>query len=564
MTSVSCSCRPPRSRLRTCISPDGGFICAFHRSSLNAINLRETRALSILGKTDTGEDVVNSANFPDGDVAFPPSTGVYEIPNPFPFWGATYILQGPADLFREDPSTFRFIKRKTSEADNPLLKELLRGSLTGSDGRTFSISDLPCEVLLALAQTSRDPMLLEAIAGLVCDFLLDETGSLAGIRFTTAEGKRPVRSIQDHLLYETLGNNPALPDRYKRAMLLVPGIQGESPILGEYRAAGTHVWEYVRANSYIPWGHYAANMAEDSIRYQARDLSASDMTGLRHLYYQRVVCQMAAALGIPVERTDGKGLSPSSLESMREKVLETIRRRIETGERIPFTGTLWGWNYGYDISPSLYRLHASHQQIHQQYALIPPDVAPVEEGCPLVPTYAIGDQVADFVRRYREDTGRSFFEAYLDAIRSNKRLDGRTDLPSNLVLFEDDYVVAHVPKAQRSQGEIQIMVKKPVGNVLEADEATRSSLDMAILRVIHTLDALGAEMVTCYEVSKRFDALDSDQRLFLCLLPRHFKSPGAFSERQERWITGHYPEDYAEAARLAYDSICKSRRGEDS
>jgi len=26
-------------------------------------------------------------------------------------------------------------------------------------------------------------------------------------------------------------------------------------------------------------------------------------------------------------------------------------------------------------------------------------------------------------------------------------------------------------------------------------------------------------------------------------------SPGAFSERQERWITGHYPEDYAESAR---------------
>lgn len=555
MSYVSCASLSARSRLRTCISPDGCFICAFHRSSFHALNLRETCALSILGKTDTGEDVENSATFPDGDVAFPPSTGVYEIPNPFPFWGATYILQGPADLFREDPSNFRFIKRKTSGTDSPLLKELLEGSLTGSGGRTFSISDLPREVLLALAQTSRNPMLLEAIAGLACDFLRDETSRPTGIRYTTAEGGRPVRSIRDHLLYETIGNNPALPDDYKRTMLLVPGIQGESPILGEYRAAGTHVWEYVRANSYIPWGHYAANMAEDSIRYRARDLSGSDMTGLRHLYYQRIVCQMGAALGIPVDRTDGNGLSPTSIESMRKKVLDTIRLRIETGERLPFTGTLWGWNYGYDVSPSLYRLHASHQQIHQQYALIPPDAAPLEEGSSPVPAYAIGDQIADFVRRYREDTGRSFFEAYLTAIRSNKRLDGRTDLPSNLILFEDDHVVVHVPKAQRSQGEIQIMAKKPVGNVLEADEEIRSSLDRAILRVIHTLDALGAEMVTCYEVSKRFDALDSDQRLFYCLLPRHFKSPGAFSERQERWITGHYPEDYAEAARLAYESI---------
>lgn len=545
--------------LRTCVTPCGGFTCALHRSCFNVLNLREKTAFSCLGKTEADEDVKNYTTFPSADMEFSPSTGVYEIPNPFPFWGATYILQGPADLLREDPSAFRFVNRDAYGAESPFLKELVKGSLTGSDGRTFSLSDLPREILLALAQTSRDPELLEALAGLACDLVRDETSRPVGIRYMTAKGGRVVRSIQDHLLYETLGNNPALPDDYKRAMLLVPGIQGESPILGEYRAPGTHVWEYVRANSYIPWGHYAANMAEDSIRYRARDLSEADMTGLRHLYYQRVICQTGAALGIPVERHSRGGLSSSTLESLRKRLLDEIQRRRDAGERLPFNATLWGWNYGYDVSPSLYRLHASHQQIHQQYALIPPDVAPLDKDSPPIPSYVVGDQVADFAQRYREQTGRPFFEAYITAIRSNKRLDERTDLPSNLILHEDDHVLIHVPKAQRSQGEIQIMVKAQVGNVIEADGATRSSLDRAILRVIRTLDALGAEMVTCYEVSKRFDAKDSDQRLFYCFLPRHFKSPGAFSERQERWITGHYPEDYAEAARRAYDSLIKQR-----
>jgi len=55
--------------------------------------------------------------------------------------------------------------------------------------------------------------------------------------------------------------------------------------------------------------------------------------------------------------------------------------------------------------------------------------------------------------------------------------------------------------------------------------------------------------VTNIEYSKRFDSTDTDQRLLYSFLPRLPHSPGAFSEAQLRWITGHYPEDFALACR---------------
>jgi hypothetical protein len=162
--------------------------------------------------------------------------------------------------------------------------------------------------------------------------------------------------------------------------------------------------------------------------------------------------------------------------------------------------------------------------------------------------------VANFTALYEKAYGQPFFKTYLRAIRSNKRLDKKEDLPSSLIVHEDENVMIYIPKAQRSHGEVQIMTTCPVGNVLEAGPEVRNSLDQCIRLVIRTLDRLGAQMVTGYEISKRFNNPDMDQRLFYCFLPRLPGSPGAFSERQERWITGHYPEDYAEAFRRAMKS----------
>ena len=538
---------------RTCIAPDGSFLAILHSPSFIARNLRKTSPIAPVGRLEeSGLEVDNSANFPVGDVDVTEAEGVYEVPNPFPFWGATYILKSQAEKFSESPR-FQFRPKCYKEIENTFLDALLKGACLDDTGRSYGIADLPRPLLLAIAHSSRDPELVKAIARLSCGFEFDDAGNPTVLRYARRASGKIAPILKDNDLFEVVVNNPALPDRYKQAMVLIPGVQGPNPIIGEYGPTGdTHIWEYMRANSYIPWGHYASNMANDSIRYKVGDLEYEDLAGLRALYYQRVYVQLASSLGvsIPAGAADQETtlFSVEQLEGLRAELLADIRQRMDSGAAVPFTATLWGWNYGFDFSPSGYRLHASHQQIHQQFALLPKQMATVD-GQGFLPTYAIGDQVASFSAFYRNYYGGLFFDAYLKAIRSNERLDKNKDLPGDLILYEDENVIAHVPKAQRSQGEVQIMAKAPAGNVIESGIEVRISIDMAIYRVMKAFDRLGAEMVTCYEVSKRFDNPDTDQRLFYCFLPRHPQSPGAFSERQGRWVTGHFPEDFARSFR---------------
>ena len=210
---------------------------------------------------------------------------------------------------------------------------------------------------------------------------------------------------------------------------------------------------------------------------------------------------------------------------------------------------MWGWNYGFDYAPSGYRLHASHQQIHQQYALIPEKVPLDGVSGASQPAFACGDMIQTFIRQFKEQTGRSFFQCYEQALRTNTRMDHSASHPSDLVFYEDSRVMLFVPKAQTAQWELQMMPRLPVGNILEADTAMRRSLDNALLVAMRVLTTLGATMITVIEYSKRFSN-DDDQRLLYSFLPRLPESPGAFSEAQLRWINGHYPEDFAEACRL--------------
>ena len=105
-----------------------------------------------------------------------------------------------------------------------------------------------------------------------------------------------------------------------------------------------------------------------------------------------------------------------------------------------------------------------------------------------------------------------------------------------------------VPKAQTSQWELQLMPLRPVGNILEADEAMRRSLDEGIHTAMQVLGRLGMRMANIIEYAKRFQDT-SDQRLLYSFLPKLPHSLGAFSEAQLRWIMGHYPEDFATACR---------------
>lgn len=528
----------------TCVSPSGRFTYGIHKPSYAAINLRQNDYVVQLGKDPDLMPVDNEANFPPENLDISAASWVFEIPNAFPFMGATFILKSSADAAVEKANPFSKRKKLHYESE-------IQGL----------INDIPLDIishpmLLALAKTTTDPDILTRLAKLSCGFEYDpETDAPKGILYRRTETGDLRPDILDHQLFELVSNNPFLPDLYKKLMVLIPGAQGTSPIIGEYDDE-THVWEYLRQNSYIPWGHYAANMAHDTVRYQVGALTPTDMTGLRHLYYQRVYVQLAMSIGldIPVGK---RPLDKQELEDLRLILIEKIQAFRENGQPLPFNATLWGQNFGFDLSPTGYRLNASHQQVHQQFALVPPFTLGFEAGLDSerFPTYVPGDLISKFCRDFQRETASDFFSAYLLALRNNRRLDNRQDRSNKLIFYEDENVIVFVPKAQRSQGEIQIMTKPQCGNIVEADTSMRGSLDRAILTSLKVLERLGAQMITCTELSKRFDATGHAQRLLYCFSPKHPQSPGGFTEALQRWIIGHYPEDFAGVCSRAIEEV---------
>ncbi len=542
--------------LRTCVAPDGRFLCGVHRPRYTVKNLRQETVTEILGRFDDGDPQRNDANFPGGDVTEPDGEWIYEIPNAFPFRGTTYILKSWADARAQDRGGFALPERSPLSFSE-LLRNQLRLPASGDDRREQIFRQLPDALKLALAANSTDPSDLIQLAEISCRLVRDDAGrqpvGIAHVREQNGFGK-PL--IYDPLLYEAVANNPHLPDEYKNAMVLKPGIQGGSEIVGEWKEGNTHVYEYLRRNSYIPWGHYPANMADNAVRYRIGDLTPSDMRGMRHLYYQRTFVRLAEALEIPVPAAR-RPLTFSELESLRSKIVDGLQSKTNR-KRLPYSGTLWGWNFGFDFSPSGYRLHASHQQIHTQYALVPNAGAPEGQtgaNGNSFPAFCCGDLVAEFIQRYRKITGSSFFPAMIAALRNNRRLDRSEGDDHSLVIYEDQQVMLYVPKAQTSQWELQLVTLKPVGNILEADTLTRRCLDRVMLAAMQTLEAMGARMITVIEYAKRFVSGDTDQRLLYVFLPRLPQSPGAFSEAQLRWISGHYPEDFAAACRAHLPSV---------
>jgi len=542
--------------LRTCVAPNGEFVYGIHKPRFRAVNLRESDRIETLGSLGSEGRFDNRANFPPDDVDEQGSDWIYEIPNAFPFRGATYILKSWADERARHNSHFR-LPQPPQLSFSALLKEWFTKDAPDETKIDRLFQTLPQPLKLALAANSTDPEDLTRLAQLSCEFVFDsDADPPAGLTFEPNGRQAAKPSIADHTLFEVLANNIHLPNKFKQVMVLRPGAQGRSEITGEWPGAGgrSHVWEYLRRNSYIPWGHYAANMAEDAVRYRIDDLTHEDMSALRHLYYQRTFVRLAQEMGLKAARPR-KSVSPEELEALRARINKALSGEVKRSS-LKFDSTLWGWNFGSDFSPSGYRLHASHQQIHQQYAMIPGSVdTPADDR---IPAYGYGDLIAGFIGRYREMTGENFFNAYIRAIRSNRRVDGSETGKQSLIVHEDRQMMIFVPKAQTSQWELQLMTLKPVGNILEADADTRRSLDSAILVAMKILNAMGARMVTVVESSKRFDNDDTDQRLLYGFYPRLPQSPGAFSEQQLRWISGHYPEDFAAACRSHLPEALKS------
>lgn len=554
--------------LRTCVIPPGRFRYGIHKPRYRIHNLRENDFITPLGTDGSGRSYVNHANFPAGSLGEDRADTIFEIPNPFPFRGVTYIAKSWADANAEDPGRIRLPAPAPVSFCSVMEKWRAAGLLSALNPEKL-FADLPEPVMLALAVTSSDPEDLIGLARLCCEFEFDRDGRTPrGLRFESTGHGRLRPCIKNYPVYEALANNPHLPDRYKVVMVLQPGVQGGSEIVGEWRPSenASHVFEYLRRNSYIPWGHYAANMAHDAVRYRIEELTSADITGLRHLYYQRTYVRLAEQLGLalPAER---KTLAVAELEALR---LE-IQSALSAGKESPspcFNATLWGWNFGFDFSPSRYRLHASHQQIHQQFALIPQTVLTEQGDAPSgqlpqnqMESYACGDMIHEFITAYRAQTDRDFFRDYFQAMRTNRRMDGRKDRESGLVIHEDNHVILFVPKAQTSQWEIQLATTRPVGNIIETNTDQRRSLDHAILIAMKILSDLGGRMVTVIEYSSRFRPENKEFHLLYTFLPRLPESPGAFSEAQLRWINGHYPEDFAAACRRSLSrrlSVCSS------
>ena len=534
---------------RTCVSPRGRFVVGIHEPEFVVDNLRQRTIKDVLGRLPDGRPVENLTNFPQGHIRADAADRIYEIANAFPFRGSTFINSAWADRKAERPETIGLPPRPDCSL-TACLKQWQKKKEVPQASVTQLPALLPRPLKLALAQASTDPADLCALAGLACDFVYDngKDHPPTGVAFEKNDQGRTFPVIHDHDLYDVLGNNPALPDAYKEVMVLKPGIQGNSPIVGE-SLDNTHVFEYMRANSYIPWGHYADNMANDQIRYRANELTPSDMAGIRHLYYQRIYVRVARMLGVTLPAT-GRSLSSDELEALRMKTLDALA----SGEHSPldndspfFTGALWGWNFGFGFAQSGHRLHASHQMIHQQNAMIPESV--LDSDGNLYPCFACGDLVADFIQDYKAAHNTDFFTAFIKAIRNNRRTDMNPDGPNDLVVWKNDKVMLFAPKAQVSEWELMLMTKAPCPHVLCADTATRNALDTGIRIAIQTLETLGAQMVTSVEFSGRFNSPVTEQHLVYAFIPRLPYAPGTFSEAQMRFIGGCYPEDFVFACR---------------
>lgn len=534
----------------SCVGEDGRFIVGVHKPCFEVKNLRNYDYFSSLGQLEDGTVIDNHVNFPASDLSEPHADVIYEIANPFPFRGTTYINSAWADIKAVHPETIRIPKPEPCS----LLKNFDQfNKNTGIKDKTALLDLLPHALLIALAQASTDPEELVLLAKKSCTIVFHpETQAPVGIRYKKNRQNAIVPDIHDHELFEVLVNNKHLPDDYKNILVLKPGVQGNNEITGEYlsKDKNTHVFEYLRRNSYIPWGHFASNMANDAIRYSTRDLSFQDMKGIRHLYYQRSFVRLAAGLDIscPDKRAC---LTEKELEDLRQKIIAALDRTPVPS--LKFDSTLWGWNFGYGYAQSGHRLHASHQMIHQQNAMVPKHV----QAGPgkMLPSFSCGDLITEFTAQYSKATDKLFFENYLSAIRNNTRTDGKTNADASLIVREDDFTLLFAPKAQVSEWELQLVPKTACGNILEADTAMRNALDKGILLAVKTLENLGSQFVTSIEFSKRFDSQNKDQHLLYSFIPRLPYAPGTFSEAQLRWISGCYPEDFAHACRMAAKDV---------
>ena len=156
--------------VRTCVSSSGEFVYGIHKPDYTVVNLREKDHITTLGRIDDKTAVENKINFPANDVIIDNADWVFEISNPFPFMGATFILKSSADKKIENANPFDIINKCRTATDTDLLVELAKKS---------------------------------------CLFEFDpHTGEPAGIQYEKAKNGGIRQAIKNHHLFEIVSNNP--------------------------------------------------------------------------------------------------------------------------------------------------------------------------------------------------------------------------------------------------------------------------------------------------------------------------------------------------------------------
>ncbi|MFO7750602.1 MAG: hypothetical protein R6V54_10970, partial [Desulfobacteraceae bacterium] len=311
-------------QLRTTVSREGTFLVGEHKPHFFVKNFRKGEKITSLGVETDGTSVTSAVNFPQTDINVSRADTVYEIPNPFPFRGTTYINARWADKNARAPEKIALQSPPPLSFLNTVDTWLEQNKIEGQAGDTL-LELLPEPLLLALANSSTDPAELVKLACMSCSFVFDpRTGAPLGLVFKKQNNGNPGPDIKHHDLFEALANNIHLPDAYKAAMVLKPGVQGTSPITGEWQKnsanreePASHVYEYLRENSYIPWGHFAANTADDTVRYRAGDLVPEDMRGMRRLFYQRIYSSLAQQLALDPPLSGEEKFIPNTTEPSR-------------------------------------------------------------------------------------------------------------------------------------------------------------------------------------------------------------------------------------------------------
>ncbi len=104
-------------RIQSCVIPGGRFQYGIHKPAYTVTNLRPSTRVESLGLTESGAPVKNLRNYPEGNIEVTGADWIFEIPNPFPFKGRTYIDKEWADASAETPETDQTAQSKPRFTD---------------------------------------------------------------------------------------------------------------------------------------------------------------------------------------------------------------------------------------------------------------------------------------------------------------------------------------------------------------------------------------------------------------------------------------------------------------